>query len=108
MHMETNRCMVTPHPRRSLTLSTLLITSRPRLSKTRTFHIGSPSEVRIGFVCGISPLAADSSGFVVVGSRGERFRFRIFSNDAKVEIFMSPTYLECLEQRRPTYLPVSQ
>lgn len=82
MHVETNRCIVTPHPRRSLTLSTLLITSRPRLSKMRTFHIGSPSEVRIGLDCGISPLAAVSSGVVVVGSRGERFRFRIFSSEA--------------------------
>lgn len=37
-------CIVTPIDRRSLTLSTLLITSRPRSSKTRTFQMGSPSD----------------------------------------------------------------
>lgn len=44
----TYKWMVTPHVRRSFTRRTLLITSLPKLSKTRTFHIGSPSELRIG------------------------------------------------------------
>ena len=55
------RCMVTPHARRSLTLSTLLMTSRPRSSNTSTFHIGSPSAFRIGVDCGMSPFVAGVS-----------------------------------------------
>lgn len=33
--------------RKSFTRRTLLITSRPRSSNTRTFHIGSPLEVKM-------------------------------------------------------------
>ena len=55
------KCIVTPQARRSFTRSTLLITSRPRSSKTSTFHMGSPSELRMGAECGIRPLAADAS-----------------------------------------------
>ena len=44
----TYRWMVTPHVLKSFTRSTLLMTSRPKLSKTRTFQIGSPSSFRIG------------------------------------------------------------
>ncbi len=54
----TYKCIVTPHVRKSLTRSTLLITSLPRLSNTRTFHIGSPSEFRIGVALGMRPSAA--------------------------------------------------
>lgn len=53
------RCMVIPHARRSLTLSTLLMTSLPRSSNTNTFHIGSPSEFRMGVEC--SPLIWEGS-----------------------------------------------
>ena len=51
----THKCIVTPHARRSLTRSTLLIMSLPRSSKMRIFHIGSPSELRIGVACGMRP-----------------------------------------------------
>lgn len=44
----TYRCIVMPHPLRSLTRSTLLITSLPRLSNTSTFHMGSPSAFKMG------------------------------------------------------------
>lgn len=47
----THRCMVTPHARRSFTRRTLLMTSLPRLSNIRTFHIGSPSSFSMGAVC---------------------------------------------------------
>lgn len=57
----TYRCMVMPIPRRSLTRSTLLITSLPKLSNTNTFHIGSPSVLRIGVVLGMSPFDAEGS-----------------------------------------------
>ena len=79
----TYRWIVTPHPRRSLTLSTLLITSRPRLSNTSTFHIGSPSALRIGVACGIRPFAAAGSWLTVDVWGDEWFKFRIFSKEAK-------------------------
>lgn len=50
-----------PQALRSLTLNTLLITSLPRLSNTRTFHIGSPSELSIGVEDGMRPFVADDS-----------------------------------------------
>lgn len=42
MSIPTHRCIVTPCALRSLTLSTLLIMSLPRLSNIKTFQIGSP------------------------------------------------------------------
>lgn len=56
--LQTYKCMVTPQLRRSLTRSTLLITSLPSASNTSTFHIGSPSAFRIGVDFGTSPLEA--------------------------------------------------
>ena len=57
----TYRCIVIPHPRKSFTRNTLLITSLPRLSNTKTFHIGSPSSFKMGVDCGRSPPDACSS-----------------------------------------------
>lgn len=37
-----------PQLRKSFTLKTLLMTSLPKLSNTKTFQIGSPSEFSIG------------------------------------------------------------
>lgn len=54
-------CMVTPIDRRSLTRRTLLMTSRPRSSKTKTFQIGFPSPSRMGATGARSPLAWLSS-----------------------------------------------
>lgn len=56
----THKWIVTPHPLRSFTLRTLLITSLPKLSKTSTFHIGSPSAFRIGEEVGNNPFALES------------------------------------------------
>lgn len=47
---------MTPQLRRSLTRSTLLITSLPSVSKTSTFHMGSPSAFKMGVDLGTSPL----------------------------------------------------
>ena len=46
VRFSTYRWIVTPLLRRSLTRSTLLIMSLPRLSNTRTFQTGSPFSVR--------------------------------------------------------------
>ena len=46
----TYKWIVTPHALKSLTRSTLLMTSRPMLSKTRIFQIGLPSSLRMGVV----------------------------------------------------------
>lgn len=56
-HSSTYICIVIPMARRSLTRSTLLITSRPRSSNTRTFQMGSPSAVRMGAVEAKVPFA---------------------------------------------------
>lgn len=50
-----HKCIVIPQLRRSLTCNTLLITSLPKLSKTSTFQIGSPSSFRIGAEWGTKP-----------------------------------------------------
>ena len=73
-----------PHPRRSLTRSTLLITSLPKLSKTRTFHMGSPSELRMGVDLGIRPFAAEGSWWVSEDSWGMLLRFSMRSIEAAV------------------------
>lgn len=46
----TYKWMVTPHVLKSLTRSTLLMTSLPMPSKTRIFQIGLPSSLRMGVV----------------------------------------------------------
>lgn len=60
--LSTDRCMVTPLLRKSLTRKTLLMISLPRLSKTRTFHIGSPFSLRrevVGDPGAVSPFAVE-------------------------------------------------
>ena len=53
-------CIVTPHVLKSLTRSTLLITSLPRSSKTKTFHIGFPSSSKIGADDDTTPLLCEA------------------------------------------------
>lgn len=65
--------------RRSLTRRTLLITSLPMSSKTRTFHIGLPSASRIGATGAWSPFACASS---VSLDSTVSLRFRIFLREA--------------------------
>ena len=67
-----------PHDLRSLTRRTLLMTSRPRLSKTKTFHTGSPSTPKMGVDCCRSPLACDSSCAPSKLRGGTLLRFKIF------------------------------
>lgn len=72
-------CIVTPHVRRSLTRSTLLMISRPKSSNTRIFHIGFPSSSRIGTDEEvISWELAFGSAWLFAGSWAW-FRLRIFS-----------------------------
>ena len=71
--------MVIPKERRSLTLSTLLITSRPRSSKTSTFHTGSPRSDVMAVEDETGPLPCDSS--LVLVSTGS-FRFRTVLREA--------------------------
>lgn len=97
---------MTPHPRKSFTLKTLLIISRPRLSKTRTFHIGSPSEFNIGVVLGMRPFAVDESWWTELSSV-VRLRLRIFSSEAILPFVSLKLALE-YTCGRPTYLPVSK
>jgi len=79
-------CIVTPHARKSLTRSTLLMTSRPRSSKTKTFHIGSPSALRIGTEEEVGPLLAFGSAWPSVDCAGSWFKFKIFSIESAIEI----------------------
>ena len=79
----THRCMVTPKLLRSLTLRTLLIMSRPRSSKTKTFHIGSPSVFRMGAVLGVSPFVVTESNPFSEDVKESRLRLRISSIDAR-------------------------
>lgn len=72
-------CMVTPMERRSLTRMTLLMTSRPRSSKTRTFQIGLPSLSRMGATGASRPLARASS---VSLDSTVSLRLRIFLREA--------------------------
>lgn len=73
---------MTPHDLRSFTRSTLLMTSLPMLSNTRTFHIGSPSSFRMGAECEMRPFAEDASWCDSPAGRGSWFRLRIFSIEA--------------------------
>lgn len=79
----TYRCMVTPQERRSETRRTLLIISLPRLSKTRTFQIGSPSALRIGVALVTRPLERVASCCVSALSGEAWLRLRTFSMDAE-------------------------
>jgi len=75
--------MVTPQARRSFTLKTLLITSRPKLSKTKTFQIGSPSEFKIDVVCEIRPGVLAMGSLEASGdAMGFWFRFKILAIEA--------------------------
>jgi len=96
----TYRCTVMPNPRKSLTRSTLLITSLPRLSNTSTFHIGSPSAFRMGVDCGMSPFVTAAS----LPSWGTSFRLstRLMAATA---ISMVPSRVVTVI---PTYLSVPQ
>lgn len=76
-------CMVTPRDRRSLTRRTLLITSRPRSSKTRTFQIGSPSAFRMGDEGPRAPVARGSSPSPCSSAL---LRLRIFFKDAEAVV----------------------
>ena len=78
LRRDTYRCIVIPHPRRSLTRRTLLITSRPRLSNTRIFHMGSPSSLSMGVDFGTSPLVSLLDSDPVASW----LRFKIFSIEA--------------------------
>lgn len=75
----THLCIVTPMVRKSETRKTLLTTSRPKSSKTRTFQIGFPSESRMGGT-GASRACAWASSFSLVSTLS--LRFRIFLRDA--------------------------
>jgi len=70
-------CIVTPMERRSLTRNTLDMTSRPRSSKTKTFHTGSPEELTMGSAVAAKPLLCVSPfSFVPL------LRLKIFLMDA--------------------------
>ena len=58
------------------------MTSRPRSSKTRTFHIGSPSELSTGVDCGMRPLAAAGSWPLIDVEEGDWLRLSILPNEA--------------------------
>ena len=92
--------MVIPLLRRSLTRSTLLMTSRPRLSNTRTFHTGSPSSFSKASIwyCPVlgSLLAPSATG-------ASWLRLSIRSMDA---IVISHELQQALAL--PTYLTVAQ
>lgn len=75
----TYLCIVTPMVRRSDTRRTLLTTSRPKSSKTRTFHIGLPSASRMG-ATGASSACAWASSLSVDCTVS--LRFKIFLRDA--------------------------
>lgn len=71
-----------PQLLRSFTRSTLLITSLPRLSKTNTFHMGSPSEFKIGVDFAVRLLEVVPSLARSDDSAGTWLRLRMRSIDA--------------------------
>ena len=100
-------CIVTPIARRSLTLRTLLITSRPRSSKTRTFQMGSPSGESIAeaALCRLpSGLALPSSASSVSTLW---LRLSIFLIEA-VEVVSVPGRGAARGEGPPTYLLIPQ
>lgn len=66
--------MVTPHARKSFTLSTDDTTSLEKSSKTRTFHMGSPVSERIGVFAGCTELFASSESEGCLGALRLRIR----------------------------------
>lgn len=84
--------MVTPKLRRSLTRRTEEITSRPRLSKTRTFQMGSPFAPKTGAVDGTRPFVAMACCSAGSGFGGSVLRLRIF-------------WIEAAKQKRYTLVP---
>lgn len=69
-----------PQDRRSLTLRTLLMTSRPRLSNTKTFQTGSPlAPTSDDLGAPWTPFASLLSWLSLFGSV---LRFKIFSIEA--------------------------
>lgn len=82
-------CIVTPIERRSLTRMTLLITSRPKSSNTRTFQMGFPSASRMGATGAKSPLACASSASL---DSTVSLRLRIFLRDAVGDGLVSDDY----------------
>lgn len=82
-------CIVTPIERRSLTRITLLMTSLPKSSKTRTFQMGFPSASRMGATGAKSPLACASSASL---DSMVSLRLRIFLRDAMGDGHVSDCY----------------
>lgn len=74
-----NLCIVTPIVRKSETRRTLLTTSRPKSSKTRTFQIGFPSESRMG-ATGANRACACASSLSFVSTLS--FKLRILLREA--------------------------
>ena len=102
-------CIVTPNERRSFTLRTLLMTSRPRSSKTRTFQMGSPVDV----VMGAEGARRPSDGAACVSSVSEAstasLRLRIFLREAGVGLVDGERYGTPRGGGAAlAYLPVSQ
>ena len=95
-------CMVIPMDRRSLTRMTLLMTSRPRSSKTNTFQMGFPSASSIGATGARRPLAWASSASL---DSTVSLRLRIFFRDARMNVEFA-IVLPC--QIYLTYLTISQ
>ena len=93
-----------PRLRRSLTRSTVLITSLPKLSNTSTFHIGSPSAFSMGVDCDISPFVAAASCWPSPVSGGTSFRL---STRLIAAIAVSARSLT-LTSNIPTYLSIPQ
>lgn len=75
--------MVTPLDRRSLTRKTVLMTSLPRLSKTKTFQIGCPSAFVMGLVCDATLPFAPSCSSPSFGTSA--FKARILRIDTAIE-----------------------
>jgi len=75
-------CMVTPIALKSLTLKTLLITSLPRSSNTRTFHTGSPSLLTTDALGATKPPAEPACSSESLGSKSW-FRLSILRRDAR-------------------------
>lgn len=95
------RWMVTPHARRSFTLSTLDTTSLAMSSNTRTFHIGSPVSERIG---ALEALFASSASEARVGA----FRFRMRWMETARWYVSFVLLSRSAHGRGLTYLPVPQ
>jgi hypothetical protein len=98
----TYMCIVTPIARKSLTRITLLITSRPRSSKTRTFQMGLPSASRMGATGASRPLACASSASE---DSTVSFKLSIFLSDANEDI---SEWLRSPYMTEQTYLAIAK